>query len=293
MNGFQRLNLIGVLLLFFCHCTFIDSINAATAPVTLFAPGLPAPEKNTKNKKNESSTRVEETDILIALVEPYEYTGREIDRPQLFGMYFQSPFQENQKTDLEWIDLLSDIEEIRYLNHKAWSANIDVAKPGLYKFVLETRPWWDERRGIFLQHQGKLLLPILGIDDGWNVPTGQSLEIVPLTNPFGLVAPAFFSGKFLVDGKPLPDMQIIMGKLNTTRAEAPTRWHEAMEARTDANGQFGFVLNKPGWWYCEARIPGNPLKGPDGEMRELLRSTLLWVHVGNANEKAVKKNQIK
>lgn len=291
MSYIKQLSFLALIFLFFYPHDFINPANAATAPVTLFAPGLPAPEKNARNRKEEQPMHGDGADILIALVQPHEYTGREMDRPQLFGMYFQPPFQEDQKSNPEWVDLLSDMEEIRYLDKKAWSANIDAEKPGLYKMVLETRPWWDERRGIFIQHQGKLLLPILGIDDGWNIPTGQSLEIVPLTNPFGLVAPAFFAGMFLVDGKPAQNMQIIMGKLNTTHEEVPTRWHEAMEARTDANGQFGFVLNKPGWWFCEARIPGDPLKGPDGAIRELLRSTLLWVHVGNANEKVARKVQ--
>lgn len=284
---------ISCLFLFFCaliQTGYNLPAFGATAPVTLFAPGLPSPEKNLKNKKTQTPSHADGADIIMALVQPHEYTGREMERPQIFGMYFQPPFQEAGHKELEWIDLLSDVEEIRYLGQKAWSANIATDKPGLCKLVLESRPWWDSRREIFIQHQGKLLLPVLGIDDGWQIPTGQSLEIVPLTNPFGLVAPAFFSAKFLVDGKPRADVPIIMGRLNTGKEDVPTRWHEAMEARSDVNGQFGFVLAQPGWWFCEARIQGHPLKGPDGENKELLRSSLLWVHVGSA-EKGNKKSK--
>ncbi|MDE5878614.1 MAG: DUF4198 domain-containing protein, partial [Desulfovibrio sp.] len=179
-------------------------------------------------------------------------------------------------------DLLGDVEEIRYLDQKAWGANVALDKPGLYQFILEGRPWWDEERQIFLRHQATLALPVHGVDRGWSEPTGQSFEIVPLTRPFGLSAPALFSGRVLLDGKALAGVKVRMLRINADGAAAPSPWHEDMAAISNAEGEFSFLLAQPGWWCCEAITDGSPLKGPDGELKPVERAALFWLFVDGA-----------
>ena len=70
-----------------------------------------------------------------------------------------------------------------------------------------------------------------------------------------------------------------MSRINTEKRSAPTSWHEDIAARTDAKGEFAFVLNQPGWWCCMASVPGVPLKGPDGQPKPLQLGSLFWLYV--------------
>lgn len=261
---------------------FALAATAHSAPVTALAPSQPGVEL--KNGKAQ-----DEVDVLIALMDPFERSGVDMDMPQFFAaMYYPQNFNPDTMQP-ELRNLLGDVEEIRYLDKKAWGANVAIDKPGLYQFILEAKPWWDAERNIYLHQQAKVLLPALGVENGWNTTFGQSFEILPLNRPFGLTAPALFSGRLLLDGKPLENIPIRMGRINTASAPVPTRWHRSLEARSDSDGQFSFVLNEPGWWYCEAAIAGAPLKGPDGEMRDLERSTVLWLYVDAPMEAKTKK----
>lgn len=249
-------------------------------PVTALVPSQPGIEaSDAAQTKKKGGAPGDEIDMLMALLEPFEHLGLDMEMPQFFGaIRYPGDFKpENGQPDL--INLLGDVEEIRYLDKKAWGANIALPTPGLYQFVLEARPWWNEEKKMYLHQQAKVMVPVLGVENGWNVSFGQSFEILPLNRPFGLAAPALFSGRVLLDGKPLADIPIHMGRINTGGTSALTQWHKFLEARSDDDGQFSFVLSAPGWWYCEAAIRGAPLKGPDGEMRDLERSTVFWLYI--------------
>ena len=43
---------------------------------------------------------------------------------------------------------------------------------------------------------------------------GQRFEIQPLTRPFGLMAPALFSGRVLFNGKPLDNAPVRMSRIS-------------------------------------------------------------------------------
>lgn len=252
------------------------AVNAGLAaePVTVLAPSAPSIPRPAGKKAS-----ADEVDVLIAMLRPYEYKGSDMDRPSFFAVLHYPERFDPRSMQPELRNLLGDVEEIRYLGQKAWGANVALTSPGLYEFVLEAKPWWNEDEQRYLHQQAKVIIPVAGGQDGWDHSFGQSFEILPLTRPFGLSSPAFFSARLLLDGKPLEGVRIRAGRINANRAEASDEWHKTLEARTDAGGNFGFVFNEPGWWYCEARIPGAPLKGPEGEMKELDRSTVLWVYV--------------
>ena len=232
----------------------------------------------------EKRAEAEEVDILLSLMRPYLHEGVAVDMPQLFAVLRHDadaaapeggPVPERR-------DLLGDVEEIRYLDQKAWGANVALDKPGLYQFIMEGRPWWDEERQTFLRQQAKVTLPVHGVERGWKEATGQSFEIVPLVRPFGLQAPALFSGRVLLDGKPLADAPVRMVRINADGASPKVPWHEDVAAISNAAGEFAFVLAQPGWWCCEALSSGAPLKGPDGELKPVERAALFWLFVEHA-----------
>lgn len=233
----------------------------------------------------------EELDVLITMMRPFQYEGLVMDMPQMFAVlrYDSTTPIKDGVAQPERRDLLGDLEEIRYLNQKAWGANVALTKPGLYQFVIEGRPWWDAAHGRYLQHYVKTTLPVYGVERGWNLPVGQRLEIVPLSRPFGLTAPAMFSGSVLMDGKPLAAASVRMARINTEKRTVPTSWHEDIAARTNSKGEFSFVLNQPGWWCCMASIPGDPLKGPDGQPKPLQMGALFWLYVDSLSSETRKR----
>ena len=278
----------------------------ADAPLTLLVPSRPvvsapdiaapkavpqksaqAPEKTPTRAQDavpEPTAEPEEVDILLSMMRPFLHAGVEVDMPQLFAVlrHDADPAAAQGGEEPERRDLLGDVEEIRYLDQKAWGANVALDKPGLYQFIVEGRPWWDEDRQTFLRHQATLALPVHGVDRGWHEPAGQSFEIVPLTRPFGLSAPALFSGRILLDGKPLADAKVRMVRINADGAGAPTPWHQELAGVSNASGEFSFLLAQPGWWCCEALTAGAPLKGPDGELKPVERGALFWLFVDGA-----------
>jgi hypothetical protein len=228
----------------------------------------------------------EETDLLITMMHPFNQTCLAMDMPELFAVlrYDNATPAVNGILRGERRDLLGDVEEILYLDQKAWGANVALQKPGLYQFIIDARPWWDAPRGRFIQHFVKTMLPVHGVERGWDTPVGQRLEIQPLTRPFGLTAPVLFSGRALLNGRPLQDAAVRLVRINTDKSIAPTPWHEELAGITDMSGQFSFIANQPGWWCCTVQTAADPLVGPDGSPRRLELSALFWFYVSSPQE---------
>ena len=253
------------------------------AQVTLLIPSQPSLEAPSADAPSPSASEPLnlEVDVLITMMRPFQHQGLGMDMPQLFAVlrYDEDTPSVGGVLQPERQDLLGDVEEIRYLEQKAWGANVALNRPGLHHVLMEARPWWDEQRGRFIQQYCKVTLPVHGIARGWNLATGQRLEILPLTRPFGLTAPAIFSARAVQDNAPLAGAPIRMHRINTDKQQVPSPWHQELAARADANGQFSFVLHQPGWWCCQATVEGAPLKGPDGQPKPLEMSALFWLYV--------------
>lgn len=257
--------------------------------ITVFVPSVPGIEKLISERAPESKDKgqksiwknddIPEADILMSLMKPQAYLASAMDMPQSFAMIFQADQALSSEEKPVRKDLLGDVEEIRYLDKKAWGANVALPEPGLYQFIMESKPFWDEKKNKYFQQSAKLYLPVLSNGSGWDKAVSQDLEIVPLTRPYGLQNPAFFSARLVKNGKAVEDTPVYAGRLNVNKKSSPSRWLEQMESRTDQAGIFSFVLNESGWWYCEATVQGEPLKGTDGEMKEVRKSAIIWLYV--------------
>ena len=221
----------------------------------------------------------EEVELLMSSMDPCRYQGYNMDAPRLFSIYRFDKSMDNPEEPASREDRLGDLEEIRYLDQKAMGANVGIMRPGLYQFTIETQPWWEQTESGYAQHLVKVMIPVCGQDWGWHLPLRLHFEIIPDVRPFGLTAPALFTGHVLSDGKPYAGADVTVYRINTDKQQAANRWNESIAMRTDANGAFSVVFNRPGWWCCMATREGAPLKGPDGQSSPLAQSTLLWIYV--------------
>jgi len=223
-----------------------------------------------------SDSKLTEFNVSIAFGHPFAQTAVDMDLVQMFAAIKYPLKEDGQTIRREFLDILKPVD---YLKKKAWAATIPLPDPGLYQLVMETRPYWEETQGIFLQQFAQMLVPVQGYEHGWEIPVGLKLEILPLTRPFGLIAPALFTGRVLLDGKILPDTQVRIEYLNEDIQTVPSPYHQTQRVRTDERGIFSFVCPHPGWWGFAAVTKGDPLKGSDGQPKNTELSGVLWMYI--------------
>ncbi|MBQ7585692.1 MAG: DUF4198 domain-containing protein [Desulfovibrionaceae bacterium] len=276
-----------------------ESLKNQPPPTKPQAQTKDPPQDNSKNDSKEAKDQPqaplekpklpeikEEIDILITMMEPIAQKCLPMDRPQAFAhlRYDHLNVDAKGQAQAERIDLLGDVEEILYLGQRAWGANVGLVHAGMYKFLLETKPWWDPNNEKFVQHFVKSMVPVYGEEVGWSENSGQPFEIIPLSRPFGILAPSEFKAQVLLNGQPLAHTLVNIERINTDGQKVPTPWHESIVVKTDLNGYFSFVANKPGWWCCKAKTKGSPLKGPDGQPKNLEIGALFWFYTDHVSE---------
>ncbi|MDR2695296.1 MAG: DUF4198 domain-containing protein [Deltaproteobacteria bacterium] len=223
-----------------------------------------------------SDDKCKALNISIAFGHPFGQTAVDMDLVQMFAAIKYPLELGGQTVRREFLDTL---KPAKYLKKNSWAGTIPLPDPGLYQLVLETRPYWEEKQGIFLQQFAQTLIPVQGCEYGWEIPVGLKLEILPLTRPFGLTAPALFTGRVLLDGKSLSDTPVRIEYLNEDKRTLPSPHHQTQRVRTDERGAFSFVCPHPGWWGLAAVTQGDPLKGSDGKPKNTELSGVLWLYV--------------
>jgi uncharacterized GH25 family protein len=220
--------------------------------------------------------KLKELKVSIAFGHPFAQTATDMDLVQMFASIKYPAKKDGQTIRHEFLDTL---KPAKYLKKNAWATTIPLPEPGLYQLVLETRPYWEETQGIFLQQFAQTLVPVQGYEHGWEIPVGLKLEILPLTRPFGLTAPALFTGRVLLDDKILSDTPVRIEYLNEDKRTVPSPYHQTQRVLTDEHGLFSFVCPHPGWWGFAAVTKGDPLKGPDGQPKKTELSGVLWIYI--------------
>jgi len=223
-----------------------------------------------------SDQKCKELSVSIAFGHPFAQMAADMDLVQMFAAIQYPPKEDGQIIRHEFLDTLSPA---KYQKKNAWTATIPLAEPGLYQLVVETRPYWEETRGIFLQQFAQTIVPVQGCERGWELPVGLKMEILPLTRPFGLLAPALFTGRVLFDEKILPDAPVRIEYLNEDKRTVPSLYHQTQQVRTDERGVFSFVCPYPGWWGFAAVTQGDPLKGSDGQSKNTELSGVFWIYI--------------
>ena len=191
------------------------------------------------NKQIVSDPKDSTLTITTAFNHPMEQTGMTMEKPKSFSVIV-----DGKKTDLT-----NTLQKTKVLDKDAWMTQYRVARPGCYKFVLEPQPYWEPAEDKFIIHYSKVMVPVFGVDDGWDAPTGAKTEILPLTRPFGNYAGNVFRGQVILNGKPAPDTMVEVEYYNVDhRVKAPDDIFITQQVKTDKNGIFSYAVPWEGWW---------------------------------------------
>ncbi|HET6397507.1 MAG TPA: DUF4198 domain-containing protein [Pseudoxanthomonas sp.] len=96
-------------------------------------------------------------------------------------------------------------------------------------------------------------------------PTGEGIELVPLTHPNDLYAGEQARFRVLVDGKPAPglEFEIVRGGTRYRNAQ------EEIKVASDAAGEFAVTWPQPGMYWLEATTQDGKTSVPQARQRRL------------------------
>lgn len=209
--------------------------------------------------------------VDVSFSHPFEMIGMDMAKPKQFQM-----ISGDEKTDL-----LPQLKESKVMDHQAWQADIAIKKPGVYSLVMEPQPYWEPAEDLSIIHYTKTIIAAFGDDQGWDEPAGLATEIVPMTRPFGNYAGNSFSGKVLLNGKPVPGADVEVELYNKDKKfAAPSDYHVTQLVKADENGVFTFACPQPGWWGFSALNEADyKLKNPAGEEKGVELGAVLWIYL--------------
>lgn len=214
--------------------------------------------------QTDSISNMKDSNIVVEamFMHPFEQTGMKLEKP--VGI-----FLENKNNSLK-------LNKINKFNNQAWSAEYKVKRPGVYKFFIEPKPYFEKSEEKYIKHVSKVIVSAFGREDGWDEPIGLKYEIIPLVKPFALYAGNIFQGKVLKDGKALKNVEVEVELYNEFNLKAPTDAHITQSVKTDGNGIFSFVMNHKGWWGFAALVDEGTKKF-DGKEYPIENGALLWI----------------
>ncbi len=208
-------------------------------------------------------------DIALSFSHPYEGIGMDLEKPKQFFL-----FKDGKKTDLT-----ASLVTTLVMDRKSWKSRQKLQRPGVYQYVMEPFPYWEPAEDIFIIHYSKTLVAAFGSDENWSEPVGLATEIVPQLRPFGNYAGNSFGGQVLLDGEPVPFIEVEVEYYNDTgRYTPPSTYHITQIIRADKNGIFNFTCPLAGWWGFSALSEAEfTLPGPDKTPKNVEIAGVIWV----------------
>ena len=207
--------------------------------------------------------------LSVAFAHPMERTGMTMEKPEAFTV------TAGGKTT----DLLARLTPDTFYGRPSWKAVFEVARPGVYRFALTPKPYWEPAEDKFIIHYTQTVLPAYGDEDGWDEPLGLKTEIVPLTRPFGNWAGNTFRGRVLADGKPVPHAEVEVEYLNRDGERKPASgYHVTQVVRADEDGIFVYTAPWAGWWGFAALTEADFKIRHEGADRDVELGAVFWTY---------------
>lgn len=128
-------------------------------------------------------------------------------------------------------------------------------------------------------HYTKVVVDVMGAEEGWDATVGFPVEIEPLVRPFGLWTGNTFRGIVKKNGKPVPLAEIEVEYYNEDgRVKIPNDALVTQVLKADGQGVFCYTMPRAGWWGFAALVEGDhKMKNPDGKPVNVELGGLIWV----------------
>lgn len=169
-----------------------------------------------------------------------------------------------------------------------WTAEYTIKRPGDYLFYVEPTPYWEPAEDAFIVHYTKVCVNALGLEAGWDEPTGVETEIIPLTRPYGLWTGNLFTGQVLLKGAPVPFAEVEVEYLNDSPGNIavitpPADPYVTQVVKADADGVFSYAMPKAGWWGFAALNEADWKLQHDGVDKNVEIGAVMWVYTRDMN----------
>lgn len=231
-----------------------------TASLALAHFGMVIPSTPTVTEKKAAAVNIQ-----VSFSHPMEMRGMPMEAPKSFEVLI------NGKKEAV------PLKAVKVMEQKAWEASYQIKRPGVYQFILEPAPYWEETEDCYIVHYTKTYVAAFGEEEGWAEPAGLRTEIVPLTRPFGNYAGNVFQGQVLLDGKPVPGAAVEVEYYNRDhKYEAPNDYMVTQVVHADANGVFTFGVPFAGWWGFAALNTAPEHMDHQGQPKNVELGAVLW-----------------
>jgi cobalt/nickel transport protein len=241
---------------------FFFSVNSAFAHFGMVIPS--------DNMVMQGESR--DVNIVLSFSHPFEMVGMTLEKPDEFFMVAE----ESKK------DLKAALKPTKLMDHKAWSLDYTLKRPGAHSFVMVPAPYWEPAEDCFIIHYTRTVVAAFGGDDGWDAELGLKTEIVPLSKPFGLYAGNIFQGIVKLDGKPVPYAEVEVEYSNKDKkVTAPSDYMITQTIKADGNGVFSYAAPVAGWWGFAALSTSDQTIKKDGEEKDVELGAVIWVKFEN------------
>lgn len=233
--------------------------------------GMVIPNTNIVSQDNK------ELSVQLSFSHPFENIGMELSKPEKFYVVHHDTTE----------DLLPLLSKNSVMGHTGWMAHHKPKRPGVYHYVMEPTPYWEEAEDLYIIHYTKTVVAAYGDDEDWDKPVGLPAEIVPQLRPFGNYAGNTFSGKVMLNGKPVPFGEVEVEFYNKNKTlHSPSDYHITQVVKTDENGIFTFSCPIPGWWgFSSLNEADYTLKGPNNAEKGVELGGVLWIYFDSIVEK--------
>ncbi|TWU10922.1 DUF4198 domain-containing protein [Allorhodopirellula heiligendammensis] len=104
-------------------------------------------------------------------------------------------------------------------------------------------------------------------------PTGEGVELVPLTHPNDLYAGETTKFRLVVNGEPVEGMEVTVIRGETRYRNA----QDEVQLTTDANGEFSVAWDEPGMYWLETSTEDKKTSVPQANSRRLSYAATLEV----------------
>jgi cobalt/nickel transport protein len=234
-----------------------------------------------------SAKKGEAVTLVYQWGHPFEH--QLFDAPQPERVYVVEP--DGKRTDLQSTLEAFKIPAGEGKQALAYRLRFTPASRGDYVFVVRTRPIWMGEEGEFFEDTVKVVLHVQA-QKGWDSSTGEPLEIVPMTRPYGLEPGMVFQSQlqWRAPGRETPVAPVITRPVEiehynpTPPQHLPSDEHVTRTARPDANGVVTSTLTEAGWWCVTASRP-HGTREHDGKLRPVLERSTIWVFVDDKPSK--------